>query len=408
MEVIITMSIELNNDQIHAVYAGETWYKNKTKQVFEISGPAGSGKTTLILYLIERLGLKLNNVLFLAYMGKAACRMALNGLPARTIHSAIYDYVKKYERDENGNVIKNENGKPKKVGKFVLKENIKKGTKLIVIDEGSCVNKEIPEDLLSYGIPVIVLGDLNQLPPVFGNSYFLRKPDVELHQIMRQNEDNPIIYLSQRVLNGQNLEIGVYGKSEIFPRHQIKEFHFSKSDIVLTETNRLRWNVNNFFREELRNYKQLDYPHVGEKLICRKNNWSRCIDKGIYLTNGTSGYVSDIFKNSFNKKTMTMDFRPDFTHSIFKNVVFNYPYLYMEPPSIKEEGMENKEMKKILSDTFSDRFEFGYAITVHLSQGSQYNKVLYLNENMMHTKEDRIKIMYTAITRAVDSISIAI
>ena len=402
------MSIELNNDQIAAVYAGETWFQTRNKQTFEISGPAGSGKTTLILYLIERLGLKISNVLFLAYMGKAACRMALNGLPAKTIHSAIYNYEKVYERDEHGKVVKNAEGRPKKIGRFVLKDTLKRGIKLIVIDEGSCVNKEIAEDLLSFGIPVVVLGDLNQLPPVFGNPYFLNKPDIELHQIMRQNEGNPIVYLSQRVLNGERLEVGIYGKSEIFPRNQIKEHHFSKSDIVLTETNRLRWNVNNFFREDLRQIKQLDYPHVGEKLICRKNNWSRSVDDGFYLTNGTSGYVVDIDKTSFNKKSMIMDFRPDFTQSVFKNVRFNYPYLYAIPPSRLEDPDDGKTIRKIMADVHTDRFEFGYAITVHLSQGSQYDKVLYLNENMMRTKEDRRKIMYTAITRAVESISIAI
>ena len=109
------MGIELNKEQIYAVYQGETWFKSQTNQVFEISGPAGSGKTTLILYLIEQLGLSLEQVLFIAYMGKAACRMALNGLPAKTIHSAIYRYEKVIARDEEGKIIYNENGKVKKL-----------------------------------------------------------------------------------------------------------------------------------------------------------------------------------------------------------------------------------------------------------------------------------------------------
>ena len=194
------MGIELNKEQIYAVYQGESWFKSQTNQVFEISGPAGSGKTTLILYLIDQLGLDLDQVLFVAYMGKAACRMALNGLPAKTIHSAIYKYEKVIARDEEGKIIYNENGKVKKVGKFVLKDRIGKGIKLIVLDEGSMVNEEIATDLLSFGIPTIVLGDLNQLPPVFGKPYFLREPDVILKQVMRQNEGNPIIYLSQQFL----------------------------------------------------------------------------------------------------------------------------------------------------------------------------------------------------------------
>lgn len=402
---MIIISIELNNEQIYAIYEGETWFNKQNDQVFEISGPAGSGKTTLILYLIERLGLDLDQVLFVAYMGKAACRMALNGLPAKTIHSAIYRYEKVIARDENNKIIYTENGKVKKVGKFVLKDRVGKGIKLIVLDEGSMVNEEIATDLLSFGIPVIVLGDLNQLPPVFGNPFFLREPNVILKQVMRQNEGNPIIYLSQRVLNDEPLDIGVYGTSEVIPKSSIKDFHFSKADIVLTETNRLRWNINNFFREELRGYKQLDYPHIGEKVICRKNNWSRSVDNGIYLTNGMSGFVDDIFKNTYDKKTMMMDFRPDFTKSIFKNVKFNYPYMYAIPTSMID---DDSHIEQPIVDMYNDRFEYGYAITTHLSQGSQYGTVLYLNENMMRTKEDRRRLAYTAITRAIKSITIVV
>ena len=398
------MGIELNKEQIYAVYQGETWFKSQTNQVFEISGPAGSGKTTLILYLIEQLGLSLEQVLFVAYMGKAACRMALNGLPAKTIHSAIYRYEKVIARDEEGKIIYNENGKVKKIGKFVLKDKIGKGIRLIVLDEGSMVNEEIATDLLSFGIPIIVLGDLNQLPPVFGNPYFLKEPDVILKQVMRQNEGNPIIYLSQQVLNDKKLNIGIYGSSKIIPKSEITDSHFSKASIVLTETNRLRWNINNFFRENLRGYKQLDYPHIGEKVICRKNNWSRSIDNGIYLTNGMCGFVDDIFKDTYNKKTMTMDFRPDFTKSVFRNVTFNYPYMYAIPSSMLDS--ESEEIQNY--DIYNDRFEYGYAITTHLSQGSQYQNVLYLNENMMRTKEDRRRLSYTAITRAINSITIVV
>lgn len=166
------MGIELTNDQVTAIYKGETWYRSQTKQVFEISGPGGSGKSFLIMYLIEKLGLRLDQVLFVAYMGKACSRLIQAGLPAKTIHSAIYDYEKVIARDKEGKIIYKENGKPKKIGKFVLKEKIGKGIKLIVLDEGSMVNEEIAKDLLSFDIPIIVLGDLNQLPPVFGNSFF--------------------------------------------------------------------------------------------------------------------------------------------------------------------------------------------------------------------------------------------
>jgi hypothetical protein len=366
--------------------------------------------TTIVLYLIEKLGLKLDQVLFLAYQGKAACRLAMTGLPAQTIHSAIYRYEKELMKDSDGRYLRNEQGKIRTKGVFVKREYIGKNAneiKLIVIDEAGMVNETIAEDLKSFGIPIIVLGDLNQLPPVFGNPYFLNNPDVVLTKIMRQNEGNPIVYLSQQILAGNKLNVGLYGKSEIINKTDLNESHFSKADIVLTETNKLRWNVNNFFREQIRQYKQLDYPHNGEKVICRKNNWKKSVDGGIYLTNGMSGYVDCIHKWTYdrNRKTMAMDFRPDFTPSIFKDITFNYEFMFTAP---HQSLIETDNSTDAINDHFSDRFEFGYAITVYLSQGNQYGKVLFLNENIMRTKEDQKKLTYTAITRAIDSVTVVV
>ena len=90
-----------------------------------------------------------------------------------------------------------ENQKPKKV--FALKEKLNKKIKLIVLDEGSMVNKEIGEDLLSFQIPVIVLGDLNQLPPVFGNPIFFKKSNdrfEENYETSRKRSDYLVIATS--------------------------------------------------------------------------------------------------------------------------------------------------------------------------------------------------------------------
>lgn len=356
--------------------------------------------TTLIRYFIDRLGLPLDKVLFIAYMGKAASQMARNGLPAKTIHSAIYYYEKEIARNPDGTIIFNENGSPRKVGRFHLKDRLDKKYKLIVIDEGSMVDPKTAEDILSFDIPVVVLGDLNQLPPVFGNPFFLKKPNVILHKIMRQAEGNPIIWLSQQILEGNELKPGVYGTSFVIRKKDITPYHFKQADIVLTETNRLRYNINNFFREQLKGIKDLSYPHIGEKIICRKNNWNNTIGDGIYLTNGTCGFVDDIYKNTYKKgKSMELDFRPDFANKVFKHVVFDYQHLYNCPGEEEEVGA---------FDYLYDKIEFAYGITVHSSQGSQWNNVLYLNEGIMRSKEDKKKILYTGITRGIHQVGIVI
>lgn len=389
------MGIELNNEQIYTVYDMERWWHSGTKQLFEISGAAGTGKTTLVRYLIERLGLTYDDVLFVAFMGKAASQLSRNGLPAKTIHSAIYNFEKKIKRDENGKIMYNNKNKPILVPNFVLKDRIGKKIKLIVVDEGSQVDTKTAEDLMSFNIPIIVLGDLNQLPPVFGNSYFLRKPDVILHQIMRQAENNPIVWISQQILAYKDLKCGVYGSSAIIHKSDITEFHFRNSDIILTETNRLRYNINNYCRESIKGIKQLDRPHLGEKMICRKNNWNKSIDENIFLTNGTTGFVEYVYKDSFNGKTMSIDFRPDFSKKHFTHITFDYNHLYEIPGG---------ELETNMTSMYSDKMEYAYGITVHSSQGSQYPKVLYLAEGIMRDKENKKRIEYTAVTRASDSV----
>lgn len=394
------MGIEFNKEQICAIYDIEHWWNSGTSdQVIEVSGAAGTGKTTLIMYFIERIGLKLDEVLFVAYMGKAANQMALNGLPAKTIHSAIYRLETRYVRDEKGKIVFKKNGEPKTKKVFALKEKLNKKIKLIVLDEGSMVNKEIGEDLLSFQIPVIVLGDLNQLPPVFGNPFFLKNPTIVLKKIMRQAENDPIIWLSQQVLAKKPLQVGVYGKSAVMNRNDLLPSHFSEANVTLTCTNRLRYNVNNFYRESIKRIVNLQYPHVGEKVVCRKNNWNKSIHKEFYLTNGTTGFVTYYYRDSFNGKTMKIDMRPDFSKEEFKNICFDYQRLFSVP------GKNNN----LEGNYFNDIIEFAYALTVHTTQGSQYPNVLFLNEEneMGGNEEFRRKLKYTAITRATKQIIIA-
>lgn len=352
--------------------------------------------TTLIRYFIERIGLELEDVAFVAYMGKAAMQMARNGLPAQTIHSLIYDCRPEVMYDEHGYVVLDSRGKPKRKLSFVLREKLIKNVKLIVVDEASMVNHDIGNDLLSFNIPIIALGDLNQLPPVFGNPFFLNNPRYRLTQVMRQKEDDPIVHLAHRVLNDKSLPIGVYGKSSVIDKSDLDLYQLTKSDVILTCTNNLRHNINMFFREEIHKFPKPQFPYVGEKIICRRNDWGKSLDKIIFLTNGMSGTIDYVDRESFNGKEIKIDFKPDFTKKVFKNLNIDYKQLFDVPGSDASPFAFNRQ-----------KFEFAYAITVHISQGSQYPNVTFLRETQMaHDKEFFKKLQYTAITRASESITI--
>lgn len=389
------MGIELNQDQIYAEYDLEHWWHNSTNQTFEIVGAAGTGKTTVIRYFIQQLGLDMDEVLFIAYMGKAVSQMNKNGLPAKTMHSACYKYEQEFVRDdETGKIVFDNKGKPLLRPAFKLRDKIGKNIKLIVIDEGYMIPENNAKDILSFGIPIVVLGDPNQLPPVFGNPFFLVNPDVTLRQIMRQKEGDPIVYLSQQVLAGKKLVDGVYNKSCVIPKKNLTRYQMEQSDIILTCTNKLRYEVNCLFREQFLGIKNLDLPHQGEKIICRKNNWKECIDNGLYLTNGTAGAVEYIDRSLYNPKnhTIDIDFKPDFTKKSFKDITIDVDALNSLPG-------QNQGYK-----FGCNMFEYSYAITVHLSQGSQYNNVLVMYDNNSYDVEYNKALQYTAITRAMESV----
>ena len=97
---------------------------------------------------------------------------------------------------------------------------------------------------------------------------------------------------------------------------------------------------------------------------------------------------------------MSMDFRPDFSKKVFKGVVFDYNHMYAIP--------NQDDTEETPYNYYYDKMEYAYAITVHASQGSCWQNVLYLHEDFMRNPVDRKKFMYTAITRASESITIVI
>ena len=388
--------MKLNEQQAQAIEALRKWWYNGNKQVFQISGAAGTGKTTLIRYLINEIKLEHDEVLFTAFVGKATLAMTRNGLNAKTLHSAICYCKDEPVLDENGNVVTEYNRRvTKRV--FTRRKKIDPRIRLIVVDEGSMVPGKMADWLLKFKVPIIVLGDLNQLPPVIGDSFFLKEPDVVLTQIMRQSSESPIPYFAQNVLqNGTKclspgLQIGnkinVLSKADITPE-LLKDY-----DVIICGTNKTRNNLNTYIRERIYGRTQ-DYPVIGDKLICRENDWTFSVDD-VYLINGLIGYVTDIDLESISDYTMKIDFKPEFMDNEFKNVTLDRIYMGLSPND-----------KRFYRSNYH-KFEYGYAITCHLSQGSQYNRVLVFNESF-GTAEERRKWLYTAVTRAIDKVTILI
>ena len=350
------------------------WLKDKNgPQVFRLFGWAGTGKSTLARYLAE--GVK--SVKYAAFTGKAALVMRKKGCRgASTIHSLIYSLVSEKE------------GEPK----FALDpESEAAMADLIVIDEVSMVDEALAVDLLSFGTKVLVLGDPFQLPPVQGAGYFTaHEPDVMLTEIHRQAADNPIIRMSLEIREGGHLDYGRYDDSIVIPKSEVDRDEVTGADQVLVGRNKTRVDYNDRLRE-LKNLPRHE-PVAGDRLVCLRNNPQK------RLLNGQIWTAAEVRKRSGARYSMTLaaDEESAAGKKATAHVVTHAAFF-----SGEEDQLAWPERRRF------DEFTFGYCLTVHKSQGSQWDKVYLFDESFVF-REDRRRWLYTGVTRASERITVVI
>ncbi len=372
--------MQFSPEQDDALVAVSNWLKQGYPQVFRLFGYAGTGKTTLARHLAEGVD---GDVLFAAFTGKAAMVLRSRGAKkASTIHSLIY-------RPRGEEMVEDtDTGKSNMTPLFTLnRQSPVAEAALIVIDECSMVDEDLGRDLLSFGTPVLVLGDPGQLPPVSGGGFFTeQEPDILLETIHRQARDNPIIDLAQLVREGQELSYGSFGNSQVINRREVDQSEVLAADQVLVGTNKTRRRYN----QRLRDLKEFQgaLPASGDKLVALRN------DPAKGLLNGSLWQVVSAPNSS----------KP------FMNLLI----------ASEDDGMEKQSAKiKVLKAAFEnpeeevpwqtkrryDDFDYGYALTTHKSQGSQWDNV-YLFDESWAFREHSQRWLYTAITRAAEKITI--
>lgn len=382
------------------------------KSIFRLFGYAGTGKTTTVKYFIENLGLK-GDVRFAAYTGKAAMIMRKQGLPAQTIHSLIYRPVPPNEKEcnrlfaeikaENDPVVKKaKQAELKEISKVHFELRAKDNsalhqTCLIVLDECSMVNDEMLNDLLSFNIPMLVLGDPGQLPPIDGEGALTReKPDFMLTEIHRQAKDNPIIDFATRARNGIFIPKIALGSSRHVEKRTIKNSELLDYDQVLCGKNLIRQKLNQTIRS-LKGFNDGLYPQVGEKLICLKNNVEKALFNGLMCEVVKVGELLDTSIELF----LRLETDPEDTPLTKVNALRAYFEAYQDKEALKNVRWWER--------ADNDEFDFGYAITVHKAQGSQWEKIFFWDDGMYvgWQRQARKKWLYTGLTRAMESVTLA-
>lgn len=383
------MSIILNKQQEFIASEAVKWYRYSSEQLFQFAGLAGTGKSVVLFEILRRLGIPLERVAPMSYIGQAAIIMRLKGLMnAKTIHSWLFNPVESYLLDNNGNIVMDTYlNKPK--FKLVFEPKELDDIDIILVDEAGSVPLELRHEIMSRGKKVIATGDLGQLPPVHGNPGFLYTGKVHyMEEIMRQKENSGLLYLADRARKGLPIHTGYYGDAIVIDEHDLNNYMVSKSDIIICSKNVTREVFNKRVRHEILNINT-DLPFINERLVCRKNNWNIEVD-GINLANGLIGSVVNCPDVSgFDGKTYKIDFKPSMINSYFSDLSCDYKYLIA--PHAQKQYLKNDKY------SMGEKFEFAYSITTHMSQGAQFRKGIYFEEYL--NKEIQNNLNYTGITR---------
>lgn len=452
------MTITLTDQQAEGLEKVKAWYPMSGQGTwappFRWFGYAGTGKTFTAARIPEALGL--SNVVFGTYTGKAASvlrkSLARYGVdaPVTTIHSAIYMPTTSKEAREALDLARDElsryqemydqamtladphrtqyvieqgwagpmelAGALSEVSESIpqLETNARRlrfefnpesewaYADLIILDEVSMVNAKMAADIESYGVPVLVLGDPAQLPPVEGGGYYTEAtPDHLLTEIQRAALDSPVTRLATRVRQSTSDRLGLT-RDDLEPASVTAA---EKADVVLVWTNKRRWSMVHAIRRkrfDMRDPADLSRPLAGDTVMVLTNNKDAAVFNGELFT------VREVTADDLGYRlTVVSDIGVERPLTVWKD---GFEGLEAQQRA-KHSGMGMKGERVLAT--------FGQAITVHKAQGSEWPHVYVVNETagMLASVAKREGAgaalsqgrawLYTAVTRASERVTIA-
>ena len=406
-----------------------------TKRIVAVTGPAGSGKTTIIKQVVAALADQGKVIGVCAPTGKAARRITqATGVDAVTIHRLL-EYPKPGDRDPDTGKVLNP-GQPKRCTYYPLHHDV------IIADEYAMVNYELDRNLidaLKRGARLLVFGDVFQLPPIESSQALAQEKSpfekhlarenakVTLEHVFRQAEDGGILGAANNIRLGRmpaKHDDFQYAFTNDQPAYLLKylsncmdagvDFSTLDNQIICAEekswvgTGPLNAKLQYFFRGNQEDTLQLPRHSwdkntvvigVGDKVVCTENTYDmrdyharyeefNDRDTGIESTfipapahqmmlNGEVGIVEEIFADG----------------SIYTNVgdrVVHMPAQFNEYDYYKDNFFPKDPRRSL---------DLAYALTTHKSQGSEFGRVIYIVSGSKPFMLNR-RNFYTAVTRA--------
>lgn len=348
------MPIVLTDEQKQVVRNIVKGVKQLNEPVQTMGGFAGTGKTTVTTVLTQIFP----RYAACAFTGKAASVMRSKGmLNAQTIHSTIY------YRDREA---------PAGSNPFRLKSRNNLNFDGFIVDEASMVGRDLHRDLLSFDLPIIFIGDHGQLEPVGSDLNVMDNPMFKLETIHRNAGE--IAWFANHIRQGGNVwEFKSENKVQIGKFKDSTDDIIGNTDQVICAFNKFRVGVNNNVRR-LRKYKQL--IEDGERIICLRNN------RELGIFNGMQATVKQV---DFGKNRVSIETDDG---ELKEGIPFH-------PEQFGQEST-------LPGDHAANLFDYGYCITAHKSQGSEWGNVVVYEQ--VCKKWDHVRWAYTAASRAKDNL----
>ena len=367
-EEVSAPEIVLSEQQTEAVSRIENFMEDDTQE-FRLGGYAGTGKTTLIKYLLARL--KTRSVYVVAFTGKAVSVLHRKGIPAAmTLHSLMYE-------TRFDSITR----------KLVHTRREAIYADLVIVDEASMISTELYEDLAGYGIKMLFVGDPGQLEPVGDNPDLMElvRCHYVLDEIHRQARNSPILRLATAIRTGTyGFQTGTWGGLTITKQPDALEA-FQDVDVTICGRNNTRHRVNTLRRFQRGITTAADgVLTVGEAVVCLKNNREFGVSNGMTFRVTALGPASRLEARDI----MYVDLEDD----------LGQEYLAV-PMALDCFGVDMK--RATYRRTIP--FDYAYALTAHKSQGSEWRKVLVIDEPLGYNSDSR-RWRYTSCTRASEEL----
>ena len=389
-------------DQYIALHILNHWYQKYNHQVIEISGTIGTGVDRVISQFIEYQEFDPREVMYLSLDQKQVLELAYKRFHAYYLNSIIYKYIREVCFDTLPVFNPNSKILEARIERRVRKKLPDDRYRLMIVYDSVLLSKEMIEDLMSFGLPIILVRD-PYLIPAKDPYVFLREPEIQLRDPDPIETRDPITFFARQLLDDNKPAIGTYDNVSIISKKNLNLYNFRSADMMITLTHETASNINHLYRERiLRIDDTRNVP--GERMIALSTLYTeKLVNEDekhvkVFLTKGIVGTLSKCPRHALSTKYIPVDFKPEFYHDPFEEIYIDRFYL---------NNMDNTPSRQQVPDEIL-YVGYAYALQVSLARLSHWDKVVLMLDYPDVDQDVYRSMLYTAVTRCKSALTIVV